>query len=748
MKKLTTLALTIALATSCATTKPAPAAKTQAKPKATQSDTGKSATQQALDYPQAKRQDVVDKIFGQAVHDPYRWLEDAGDKKVQTWMHAEDELARNYLTNLPGHDAIAKRLRKLFYLDVLYAPEVRGGRYFYRRRLANKEKAVFYWKQGADGKEHVLLDPNAMSKDGSVSVSDIFVAWDGKKVAYRVQKNNADAATLYVMDVGAGPNHTNKVRDVDTIDNAKYAYPSWTPDSKGFYYTYLPETSPDGKKLAPDVRPGWADVRFHKLGTDPKKDPVVHQKTGDARDFLGADISRDGRWLMAYIWHGWNRADVYYRDLKSKDTAWKPLITGTQFTYEVSVWKNNFYILTDEGAPHKHLFKVSAEAPAHKNWKEIVPADKDRVLNSAQIIGGKLVLSYLDDAHSAMDIRDLDGTFVRKVKFPTIGSTFGVKGDPDRDEAYYSFSSFTTPREIFKTSISTGKTKLWEKVKVPVDPSPYTVEQKWYKSKDGTKVSMFIVHRKDIKLDGSTPFLLYGYGGFDVNMTPYFRSSIYVWLDAGGGYAVPNLRGGGEYGESWHKDGMLHKKQNVFDDFIAAAQYLVDEGYTSPKKLAISGGSNGGLLVGAVMTQRPDLFGAVVCAVPLLDMVRYAKFGSGKTWELEYGDPTKKDDFKYLYAYSPYHHVQKGTDYPALLMLSADSDDRVDPMHARKFTAAVQYATSSNQPVLLRIEKNAGHTGGDMIKKYVAEYASQYAFLMHELGVEPPTSGSSSRASK
>jgi prolyl oligopeptidase len=381
--------------------------------------------------------------------------------------------------------------------------------------------------------------------------------------------------------------------------------------------------------------------------------------------------------------------------------------------------------------------KVSAEAPAREKWKELVAEDDERVLDEIQIRGGHLIFSYLENAHSAMDVRKLDGTFVRKVELPTIGASFGMKGDPDRDEAYYSFMSFTTPRQIYKTSIKTGKTELWQEANVPIDASPYKVDQVWYESKDGTKVSMFLVHRKDIEMDGSTPFLLYGYGGFNVNMRPYFRSSIYPWLEAGGAYAVPNLRGGGEYGEEWHRDGMLENKQNVFDDFIAAAEHLISEGYTTSDRLAIAGGSNGGLLVGAAMTQRPDLFEAVICSVPLLDMVRYHKFGSGKTWMPEYGNPDKAEDFAYLHKYSPYHHVEKNTDYPAMLMLSADSDDRVDPMHARKFTAQVQYASSSAQPAIMRIEQNAGHGGGDMVKKYVEKYADQYAFLMQQLEVSP-----------
>src|SRR5690554_1385738 len=339
------------------------------------------------------------------------------------------------------------------------------------------------------------------------------------------------------------------------------------------------------------------------------------------------------------------------------------------------------------------------------------------------------------NAQSLLEVRTLTGELVREVALPGLGTSRGMKGQPDLDEAYYSFQSFTTPLEIYKTSIKTGESTLWQKTNVPVDPSPYKVEQVWYPSKDGTKISMFVVHRKNYKIDGTMPFLLYGYGGFNVNMQPTFRASIYPWLDAGGGYAVPNLRGSGEYGEEWHRGGMLANKQNTFDDFIGAAEYLIAQKYTSADKLTISGGSNGGLLVGAAMTQRPKLFGAVICGVPLLDMIRYHKFGSGKTWISEYGDPDKEDDFNYLYAYSPYHHVKEGVEYPAMLMLTADSDDRVDPMHARKFTAAIQHASTSGEPALLRIESNAGHSGGDMISKFVNKYADEYAFLMKELGL-------------
>jgi prolyl oligopeptidase len=724
MKNLLTIAMTTLLIAGLAA-----CAGPQPMPDADKPDADKSGTSQALDYPDTRRQEIEEEIFDQIVRDPYRWLEDVDDDEVQQWMDAQDELARGYLGDLPHRDQLASRFRELFYIDALHAPSVRGGRFFYKRRHADREKAVFYWKEGEDGQEHVLLDPNEMTEqEGSnISVRGVHVAWDGKTVAYKISENNADKSTLYVKDVD-----TDEISEIDTIEGARYAHPSWVPDSSGFYYTYLP-TDPD---IPVDERPGYAEVRYHELGTDPADDPLIFERTGDPRIFLGVWLSRDGRWLFTYKSHGWNRNEIFFRDLEADDDQWRALVDESDSRYRVNAWQDDFYIFTDEDAPNWRVFKVAADDPGRDNWREIVAESDDRVLDSMQIIGGHLVLTYMKNAYSGIEVRALDGEPVREVELPGIGATYGMKGDPDRDEAYYSFTSFTTPRQIYKTSISTGEAELWQQVDIPVDTSPYEVEQVWYESKDGTKVSMFVVHRKDVELDGSTPFLLYGYGGFNASMKPSFRSSIIPWLEAGGGYAVPNLRGGGEYGEEWHRGGQLENKQNVFDDFIAAAEYLIDEGYTSAERLAISGGSNGGLLVGAATVQRPDLFAAVLCSVPLLDMLRYHKFGSGKTWINEYGDPEDPEHFSFLYDYSPYHHVEEGSDYPAFLMLSADSDDRVDPMHARKMTAALQHANASSEPVIMRIEREAGHGGGDMIKKYVDRFADQYAFLMAQLGVE------------
>jgi prolyl oligopeptidase len=421
--------------------------------------------------------------------------------------------------------------------------------------------------------------------------------------------------------------------------------------------------------------------------------------------------------------------------MRAKGSKFEPFVVGVEALFEVEAFQDQLYVRTNDGAPRFRLFHVDPKKTKRADWIEIVPEQKDAVLDSAGVVGKHLALSWMKNASSTLEIRTLDGKPVRTVQFPVLGTSHGFQGRSDEDTAYYTFTSFTQPLQIFKTSIAKGDTSLWAEVKLPIDPSRYTVEQVWYPSKDGTKVSMFLVHRKDLVRDGSTPWLMTGYGGFNVSETPAFTSSIYPWLEAGGGYALPNLRGGGEYGEEWHKAGMLAKKQNVFDDFIGAAEFLIKEKYTSAGRLAIRGGSNGGLLMGAATTQRPDLFRAVICAVPLLDMVRYHLFGSGKTWIPEYGSAEDPAQFKTLLAYSPYHRIKPGTRYPALLMMSADSDDRVDPMHARKMVAALQSANSGAHPILLRIEQHAGHGGADLVKQAVEQSADAYSFLMHELGM-------------
>jgi prolyl oligopeptidase len=656
------------------------------------------------------------------VDDPYRWLEAEREPEVQAWMRSQNAFARAQLDRLPGRDALRARLRALMYLESISPPTRRGDRSFYVRRHADKEKAIYYVREGKDGVEQVLLDPHALSKDGSVSISGFSVSRDGRFVAYKLSRNNSDAATLYVLDVA-----TRENLPVDVIEGARYAQASWTPDSSGFYYTGLPVDS----KIPPSDLPGYAEVRFHALGTDPRTDALIHPALHDPQTFINANLSRDGRYLVLTISRGFDSTDVSVRDMR-RDEAFRPLTVGTPFRAHVVAHAGTLYVHTNDGAPRFRVMAVDPDRLQRERWRELVP-ETEATLEGMSVIGNRLVLDYLDKASTRLQVRELAGELVRDVALPGLGSGW-VVGEPDRDEAYIWFASFTDAPKIYETSIRTGVTRLWNEVDVPADTSDFEVEQVWYASKDGTKISMFLVHRRGIELDGSHPTLLTGYGGFGVSLTPSFSSGAVLWVEHGGVWAVPNLRGGGEYGESWHDAGKLHNKQNVFDDFIGAASWLIGRGYTRPDKLAIRGGSNGGLLVGAVSTQRPDLFGAVVCAVPLLDMIRYHLFGSGKTWISEYGSAEDPEQFRTLRKYSPYHHVEAGKPYPALLMLSADSDDRVDPMHARKFVAAMQAAAPPAHPVLLRVEENAGHGGGDMMAKAVDEAVDVYAFLFERLG--------------
>ncbi len=677
----------------------------------------------ALAYPPARRVDQADDLHGVRVFDPYRWLEEGTSDEVKKWTSDEDAFARTWLAKLAGRDAIAARFKELFYVENAGTPQHRGKRWFYPKRDAGKEKFTVYWREGKEGKDAVLLDPNVWSADGSVSLGAWSVSWDGKTVAYAVKNNNSDEATLHVMDVATG-----KKSDVDTIEGAKYAWPSWTPSGDGFYYTWLP---PVASVPTPD-RPGYAEVRFHKVGADPAKDLHVREKTGDPKTFIGAELSKDGRWLVLTTEHGWTRTDVEFMDMRSPKPAWRPLAVGQDARYLVDVDRDRFFVRTNEGAPKYRIFKVDPSHPEHASWAEIIPERSDATLEGSNIVAHHLSLVYLKDVVTGLELRDESGKLVRPIELPTIGTSGGLSGDVDDDLAYYSFQSFTYPTEINETSVKTGKTATFYRLKVPVDPSRYDVTQLFATSKDGTRVPFFVVHAKDAAKSDGTPAILYGYGGFQAAQTPTFASSIYPWLERGGIWVVANLRGGSEYGEEWHRHGMRREKQHVFDDFFAVAEELIRQGFSSPGKLAAMGGSNGGLLVGAAITQRPDLFRVALCGVPLLDMVRYHLFGSGKTWIDEYGSADDADDFKALYQYSPYHHVTQGTKYPATLILSADSDDRVDPMHARKFAAELQWA-STGGPVLLRVEKHSGHGGADLVRAAVEKLADEYAFALDRM---------------
>ncbi|ATB31871.1 prolyl oligopeptidase family serine peptidase [Melittangium boletus] len=677
-----------------------------------------------MNYPPTRSEAVVDTLHGVEVADPYRWLEDERSPEVQAWMKAQDAFTREHLERLPGREALRRRFTELFYVESQSAPAVRGERYFYVRTHKDKEKAVLYWREGEAGEERVLLDPNTWSADGTVSLGVWSPSWDGRKLAFSRRPNAADEAILHVLDVDTGV-----WSELDVIEGAKYASPSWMPDSQSFYYAWLPSEP----SIPVAERPGYTELRLHRLGTPPSEDAVVHPRTGDPRTFLNGGVSREGTYLFVYVTRGWSENDIWWK--RVGETDFRLLVKGRGAKYSVDVWRDTFYVLTDEGAPRQRVFKVDPRKPERAAWTELVAEDAEASLQGVNIVGGHLALEYLRDATTRIRLVTLEGQPVRDVALPGVGAASNLYGLEDRDDAWFVFSSFVTPPQVYKTSVSTGRVDVWARVQLPIHPERYTVRQVFCDSKDGTRVPLFLVHREDLKRDGERPVLLYGYGGFNVSLLPSFRSSIYPWLDAGGVYVVANLRGGGEYGKDWHEAGRLHQKQNVFDDFHAAAEYLVREGYTRPSRLAISGGSNGGLLVGAAMTQRPELYGAVVCQVPLLDMVRYHLFGSGKTWIPEYGTADDPADFPVLHAYSPYHQVKQGTAYPALLMMAADHDDRVDPLHARKFVAALRKA-GPEAPALLRIEANAGHGGADQVAKAIESNVDSYSFLASVLQVD------------
>jgi prolyl oligopeptidase len=678
-----------------------------------------------FDYPATPIVDVTETLHGHVIHDRFRWLEDGADPKVKAWASAEDAFARARLAALPDRDAIKRRLTELFYVDQRSAPIKEKNRYFWSHRDAKQEKAVVFWKEGASGAQKVLIDPNAWSQDGSVALGAWAPSLDGARVAYLKREHNSDEATLYVLDVNTG-----KTSPVDVIDGAKYAGVSWTPNGMGFYYTRLPPIGEPGVSVAD--RPGFADVRFHMLGSDPKKDRLVHEPTHDAKTFLGAEITRDGHFLFAYIEHGWTSTDVFYKDLRggSEPKDWKPLVTGQPHKYNVWEFKDRFYVETDDGAPNHRVMRVDPQKPERASWTEIVPERHDAALDGMSIVGGKISLEYLKDVVSHLELHDLDGKLVREIPLPVKGSASVLSGNPEDDEAYFSFTSFLFPYEIYETSVKTGATKVYFKLDVPADPTKFTTDQEFATSKDGTRVPFFVVAPKDVDKK-TAPALVYGYGGFLGTQKPRFTSSAFPWLERGGMYVVANLRGGGEYGEPWHQAGMRHQKQNVFDDLKAVLVKLGEDG-VAPDHIAVRGASNGGLLVAAAITEFPELFRVGLCGVPLVDMLRYQKFGSGKTWVEEYGTAEDPADFDSIFAYSPYQHVRAGVKYPSVLLLSADSDDRVDPMHARKFAAELQ-TDSAGGPVLLRVEKNAGHGGADMVKSLVESVADELAFALAEI---------------
>jgi prolyl oligopeptidase len=680
---------------------------------------------------------VTDTLHGETIVDPYRWLE--GDAKgaltpeVSAWTDAQLAYTREVLDNLPGRKAVEARLRELMEVGTISAPRMRGNRYFYGKRDGDENQARVFVREGWNGKPRLLLDPNTLDAKGLVTISWTSPDPAGRFLAFGMYRAGDENSTLYVLDVDSGrwlaDEIPGKVGGVD-----------WLPDSTGFFYRSL-ENVKD---------PYSGQVMFHRLGSHPRQDVRLFRQYTKEQDAKlattygpGFSASEDGRWGLLSYATGTSTNDLWAIDLdryfRTGEFLKTDVIVGSESTSRGPVLGDSLYLHTTDGAKNGRVVAVDLNAPARAGWKTLVPERKDVTIRGVSLARGILVVSLLKDAATRVELYTLDGRPLGELPLPGIGSAY-LSTSQDRTEAFFGYTSFNEPSAVYRVDLATKKSELWERPTVPVDPSIVDVKQVFVTSKDGARVPMFVVHRKGLKLDGTNPTLLYAYGGFNVSQTPTFSATLFPWFEAGGVYALAGLRGGGEYGDAWHEAGMLEKKQNVYDDFIAAAEWLVEQKYTTSAKLAVSGGSNGGLLTGAVLTQRPELFSAVVSAVPLLDMLRYQSFLMARYWVPEYGSAENAGQFRFLRAYSPYHNVKKGTKYPAVLLTAGENDSRVHPLHARKMTALLQASTASDpatKPVLLWVDREAGHGQGKPLALRVRDVADQRMFLMWQLGMLP-----------
>ncbi|MEL7691383.1 prolyl oligopeptidase family serine peptidase [Citromicrobium bathyomarinum] len=684
----------------------------------------------APDYPETRTGDVVETPFGEEVADPYRWLENdvRTDEEVAAWVASENAVTDAFLAKLPGRDALKARITELTDYERFGLPTEKGGRYFYSRNDGLQNQSVLYVRDGLDGEARVLIDPNEWSEDDATALAGYTITEDGEKLAYLIQDGGSDWRTVKVLDVATG-----EVLD-DTVEWVKFSGLDWAKDGSGFYYSRFPATGEGETFQALNKN---HRVYFHKLGTDQSADELVYS-TDDQPDLNhGAQVSDDGRYLVVTSSSGTDdRYEVTLIDREYPDAEPMTLVPGFEnnFSYVGNIG-NEFYFVTNDGAPLKKVVKtdITTNDPM---WHTVIP-ESEQTLDGVSLVGGKLIASYLVDAKSKIEVFGLDGTPQGEVELPGIGSAGGFGGEPDETETFYAFSSYNRPSTIYRYDVATGESTVWAQPEVSFDPDDFVVEQKFYTSKDGTRVPMFLVRSKAVAESGeAVPTLLYGYGGFNISLTPGFSPSRLAWMEAGGAYAVANIRGGGEYGKAWHDAGRLNNKQNVFDDFIAAGEYLIDQGITPEDGLAIQGGSNGGLLIGAVANQRPDLFAAGNAAVGVMDMLRFDQFTAGRYWVDDYGYPSKEADWKVLRAYSPYHNIRSGVDYPALLVTTADTDDRVVPGHSFKYTAALQAADLGDKPQLIRIETRAGHGSGKPTDKAIEEAADVLAFLAAFTGLK------------
>ena len=683
-----------------------------------------------IKYSETRRVDHVDVYHGTKVPDPYRWLEDdvRESKEVAAWVTAKNKEAFAYLESIPEREPIKKRLTELWNYEKYGTPFKRGGRYYHYKNDGLQNQYVLYTLDSLDGKPRVFIDPNKWSKDGTVALAGTSFSDDGEYVAYGVAEAGSDWRTWRIMDVDTG-----RVLD-DELKWVKFSSPSWTHDNRGFFYGRYDEPEEGAKFQDLNVN---QKVFYHRVGMSQSDDALVYQRPDHPKWGFGADVTEDGRYLIITIWKGTDdKYRILYKDLN--EPYGMPLDLIDNFDNEYTFVGNDgpaFYFKTDVDAPRRRLIAIDIREPDRKNWREIIP-QAEETLRGVGFVANMFVANYLQDATTKFKIYATNGEFVRDVEFNDIGSASGFGGRRTDTETFYSFSSFATPTNIFRYDMITGRSELIRKANVKFDSDEYEVKQVFYESKDGTRVPMFIAHKQGIKLDGSNPTLLYGYGGFNIALTPRFSISRLAWMEMGGIFAMPNLRGGGEYGEKWHQGGTKLNKQNVFDDFIAAAEWLIENKYTSTPKLAIQGGSNGGLLVGACMTQRPDLYGACLPAVGVMDMLRFHKFTAGRFWVDDYGSADDPEEFKALLAYSPYHNIKDGTKYPATMVTTADTDDRVVPGHSFKFAARLQKAHAGDAPVLIRIETRAGHGAGKPTSKIIEEVADEWAFLVKSLGMK------------
>lgn len=683
--------------------------------------------QKKWNYPETKKENVVDEYFGVAVEDPYRWLEDDNAAEVKDWVLAENKVTDDYLANIPFRDELNKKLTKIWNFPKYGTPFKKGERYFFMKNDGLQNQYVLYMQSALDAEPEVLLDPNTFSEDGTVALAGFSFSKDGKYMAYQTSVGGSDWTEMFVMNV------ETKELLPDHIRWIKFSGASWLGD--GFFYSAF-DAPEAGSELS--GKNEYNKVFFHKLGDRQEDDALVYEDKANPLYSFGASVDEDENFIFLYTSEGTSGNELYVKEAKNIHGKFDLIAGGFDYDYSVvDVVDGKILIMTNKNAPKYRLILVDPKRPSEKHWQELIP-ESDAVLDGAQIIGGKIITTYLRDAKSVAFVYNTDGTLLHEVIFPTIGSVGGFSGEKDSDEAFYAFSSYTYPTTIYKYDVENNVSELFRKLEIDFNPEDYETKQIFFNSKDGTKVPMFVTYKKGIALNGANPLLLYGYGGFNVPLTPGFSISNLPFIDNGGIYVVVNLRGGGEYGKEWHDAGTKMQKQNVFDDFIAAAEWLIENKYTNPEKLAILGGSNGGLLVGACMTQRPDLFKVALPQVGVLDMLRYHLFTIGYAWAVDYG---KSDDspemFEYLKGYSPLHNVKEGVCYPATLVTTADHDDRVVPAHSFKFAATLQEKDCGENPVLIRIETDAGHGSGKPTTKAIEEITDRWAFTMYNLGMNP-----------